>query len=439
MAARHVLVVAGACVVFAAAAPAANAGNSVLDRDGVVYRPASGALGFHPLLSFRELNRHVGAKRRASARRLARALLRRSERSGGALVWRYGFAYQGHAPGWRSGMAQAVAAEALARAGFVRPARRAFLALDQGLLARPAGVVWIKLYSFSSVPVLNAQLQSALSLRRYAAIARDRRAARLAARLLSAADVLFPHFETACWSRYSLQGREATPLYHRFVGELVMRVAAQKPSWRARAAHIYASQRRPVLARGAGPHTLYPVPAEGFRDEGTFTFWLSKCAWVTLRVGKFDRVRAWFGPGRQQITWRPRGTPGNYRVHLIARDANGRRAWLQLPDLVVRRDKAAPRLAAVATARRLRWRAYDRATPWVRVAVEYTVGSSRMTLPLGRRPLRGRAPLPTLPWRASGALRVSDSSGNTTRVRLGAIGPLGRIAPRERELTTALR
>jgi hypothetical protein len=431
--------VAAACAVFGLWAQPASGGYRVLDRDGIVYRPVDGALRFHPLLSFQALNGHVGAKRRAKARRLARALLRRAERDGNTLVWRYQFSYQGHRPGWRSGMAQAVAAEALARAGFVRFARRAFLAVPNGLLARPAGVVWIKLYSFSPLPVLNAQLQSALSLRRYAAIARDRRAARLSARLLAAADVLFPQFETACWSRYSLHGREATPLYHRFVGELVMRVAARKPSWRARAARIYASQRRPVLARGASPRTLYPVPAEGFRDEATFSFWLSKCAWVTLRVGKFDRVRAWFAPGRQQISWRPRGTPGNYHVHLIARDANGKRAWLQLPDVVIRREKVAPRLAAAAAARRLRWRAYDRATPWVRVAVEYTVGQTRMTLPLGRRPLRGRASLPTLPWRADAALRVTDSSGNTTRVPLGSIGPLGRIGARRSELTSALR
>jgi hypothetical protein len=51
-----------------------------------------------------------------------------------------------------------------------------------------------------------------------------------------------------------------------------------------------------------------------------------------------------------------------------------------------------------------------------------------LLLPLGRMPLRGETTLPPLPWRGAGALLVSDSSGNTTRVRLGEVGPLGRVA-----------
>lgn len=427
MTARTFLLVAAGCAVGGAFAPAASPAARIHDANGVAYRSFGGAPRFHPLLSFQALNGHMDANRRVKAARLAGALLRRARRDGNALVWEYPFSYQGHAAGWRSGMAQAVAAEALARAGHVRAARRAFLAVDD-LLARPNGVPWIKLYSFSSVPVLNAQLQSALSLRRYAKIARDRRAARLSARLLAAADVLFPRFETACWSRYSLEGREAPASYHRYVGELLMRVAARAPAWRRRAAHIYASQRRPVLAGARAPRTLYPVPVDGFRDRGTFSFWLSKCAWVTLRVGRYRSVRAWYPPGRHEIAWRPRGTPGNYPVRLSARDADGRTSRLRLPDLVVRRDYAPPRIAAEVDGPRLHWRAYDRTTPWVRVAVQLSVGRSSVTLPLGRRPLRGKAAVPTLPWSASGVLVVSDSSGNSTRVRLGEIGPLGRIA-----------
>ena len=426
MAVRSLLVVALGCVVAAAVAPPASAAAVTHDANGVAYRSFGGAPRFHPLLSFQALNGHMDANRRVKAARLARALLRRAHRDGNALVWEYPFPYQGQAAGWRSGMAQAVAAEALARAGYRRAAHRAFLAVDD-LLARPEGVLWIKLYSFSPVPVLNAQLQSALSLRRYARIVGDRRAAHLSARLLAAADVLFPQFETACWSRYSLQGREAPASYHRYVGELLMRVARRAAAWRTRAARIYASQRRPVLSHGRAPRTLYPYPVDGFRDRGLFSFSLSKCAWVTLRVGQHRMARAWFPPGRHEIAWRPRGTPGNYEVHLTARDADGRTSQLRLPDLVVRRDYSPPRLAAEVAGPRLHWRAYDRTTPWVRIAVQLTVGRSSFTLPLGRRALKGKAPVPTLPWSANGVLVVSDSSGNATRVRLGEIGPLGRI------------
>jgi hypothetical protein len=423
----RLLLVALGCIAAASLPPAASAALVTHDADGVAYRSFEGVPRFHPLLSFQALNGHMDANRRVKAARLAGALLRRARRDGNALVWEYPFRYQGQPAGWRSGMAQAVAAEALARAGYRRAAHRAFLAVDD-LLARPEGVLWIKLYSFSSVPVLNAQLQAALSLRRYARIVGDRRAARLSARLLAAADVLFPQFETACWSRYSLQGREAPASYHRYVGELLMRVARRTAAWRTRAARIYASQRRPVLSQARAPRTLYPYPVDGFRDRGLFAFSLSKCAWVTLHVGHHRFVRAWFPPGRHEIAWRPRGTPGNYKVRLTARDADGRTAQLRLRDLVVRRDYSAPRLAAEVDGPRLYWRAYDRTTPWVRMAVQLTVGRSRVTLPLGRRALKGRAFVPTLPWSASGVLVVADSSGNATRVPLGEIGPLGRIA-----------
>ena len=139
----------------------------------------------------------------------ARALLRARGRNAPRLVWDYRFSYAGSPPPWQSGMAQAVAAEALARAGYVRPARRAFYAVPP-LLALASGQPWIRLYSFNALPVLNAQLQSALSPRRYGRIARDRRAKRLSIRMVAAADMLFPRFETACWSRYSIDGRRRT-------------------------------------------------------------------------------------------------------------------------------------------------------------------------------------------------------------------------------------
>jgi hypothetical protein len=324
-------------------------------------------------------------------------------------------------------MAQAVAAESLARAGYVKAARRAFLAVPP-LLARASGQPWIRLYSFDALPVLNAQLQSALSLRRYGRIARDRRATRLSIRMVAAADMLFPRFETACWSRYSIDGTEADPVYHRYVGELVMRVAAvtRTASWRTRAARFYASQRRPVLLRGRGLPTLFPVPAEGFRDAAHVSFWLSKCAWVTLRVGRRG-TREWFPRGWQEIVWRPRGIPGDYPASLSAQDSLGRRTTIRLRPFVVRRDGRAPVVRVAAGRQELRWVARDGATPWLQLALELDSAGGRLVLPLGRMPKRGSTLLPAVPWRGAAELLVSDSSGNTTRVRLGEVGPLGRL------------
>lgn len=426
---RRVLVAAAVVTIGAATAqPATAAGNRVLDRNGVVYRQApDGRLRFHPLLSFQQLNAYMDTGRRRKAGRLARALLARARTQRAALVWDYRFSYAGSPPPWQSGMAQAVAAEALARAGYVRPARRAFYAVPR-LLARASGQPWIRLYSFNALPVLNAQLQSALSLRRYGRIARDRRAKRLSIRMVAAADMLFPRFETACWSRYSIDGREADGVYHRYVGELVMRVAAvaRSTSWRQRAARFYASQRRPVLVRGRGLPTLFPIPAEGFRDTGRVSFWLSKCAWVTLRVGRRE-TRAWFPRGWQEIVWRPLGIPGNYPASLSAFDNRGRRTTIRLRPFVIRRDGRAPNVRVAAGVQELRWRARDGASPWIQLALKLESTGGRFVLPLGRKPKRGTTLLPSVPWRGDAELLVSDSSGNTTRVRLGEVGPLGRL------------
>ena len=400
----------------------------IVDRDGVVYRRTSAGPKFHPLLSFQSLNAELNAGHRVRANRLARVLIARARPRGRALVWEYDFRYAGNPAPWSSGMAQAVGAEALARAGRMRAARRAYIALRQGLLARPNGVTWIRLYSFSTVPVLNAQLQSALSLRRYARLADDPRAALLARRLLAGADALFPRFETACWSRYSLDGREAPASYHRYVGELITRVVAISPgrAWRERAEHFYASQRRPALGVRHTPRTLYPVPVDRFRDRGLFAFSLSKCAWVTLQVGK-RTTTAWYPPGRHEIRWRPRRIPGNYPVRLTAVDSYGRRKTLRLPPLVIRRDQVAPRVRAIARGPQLRWLARDAATPWLRLTVELHRPGARLRLPVGRTPLQGTAELPVLPWPARAVLIASDSSGNTTRVALGEVRLLGRL------------
>src|SRR4029078_8676654 len=72
---------------------------------------------FQPLLSFAALNSRVSHKRWCAARRLACALCARAVRSGNAAYWEYGFPFAGGPVPWRSGFAQAVAAQALARAG----------------------------------------------------------------------------------------------------------------------------------------------------------------------------------------------------------------------------------------------------------------------------------------------------------------------------------
>src|SRR5262249_46602084 len=145
---------------------------------------------FHPLANFARLNELASRGDVDGADHLGQALLARAIPAGGGLVWEYEFpGASGRAP-WASGMAQAVAAQALARAGdllsdpaLLDAADAAYAAvqglLSPGVTAKP----WVALYSFDRTPVLNAQLQAALSLGDYAELAGDANAEAFVARL----------------------------------------------------------------------------------------------------------------------------------------------------------------------------------------------------------------------------------------------------------------
>src|ERR1700759_117602 len=171
--------------------------------DGLVFEYYPGA-GYQsqPLLSFAALDGQVSQLRCRAARRLASALLARAVRIGDAVYWEYDFPYQGGPVPWRSGFAQAVAAQALARAGaFLRDpvlsavAAASFRGLRQTLLMGIAGGYWVREYSFTDEVILNAQLQSIISIESYAAVAKSAAARDLARKLAVAARRLLPRFD----------------------------------------------------------------------------------------------------------------------------------------------------------------------------------------------------------------------------------------------------
>jgi peptidoglycan hydrolase-like protein with peptidoglycan-binding domain len=205
------------------ARPAPHAKETVTGAGGVAYRffPAHG-FQFHPLANFSAMNVHVTRDRQAAARRLGHALLARASADGDALVWEYAFPFGGPAR-WTSGFAQAVAADAFARAGellgdeeLTRAAAGAFRAIPAGLRLAVDGGAWIREYSFSETAVLNAQLQTMLSLRDYVRITGDAEARALTERLRETSLRLLPRFDTGCWSLYSLRGEHASVPYHRY-------------------------------------------------------------------------------------------------------------------------------------------------------------------------------------------------------------------------------
>lgn len=224
-----------------AARPPHFAGASVADGAGVVFRhfPEHG-YQFHPLASFAKLGNLARREQREEAALLAAALVARGVRSGDALLFQYRFPFGGPSV-WTSGFAQAAGAHALARTGvllddpkLVEAAAAAFRAIERDLTLPVAGGDWIQEYSFSNMAVLNAHLQSIISLSEYARLTGNEDAEAFAVGLSETAKSNIGEFDTGCWSLYSLDGNPATASYHSYHVDLLERLArrTRDPVWR---------------------------------------------------------------------------------------------------------------------------------------------------------------------------------------------------------------
>lgn len=403
----------------------------VRDRAGVVYRELAGlGLQLHPLASFARLNAELARGDDVGAARLASALLAVGVSRRGALLWEYAFPFGGGNAPWTSGMAQAVAAQALARAGnrFGDPAllaasRRAYRAVPVGLLDTVQSGPWIRQYSFNDLVVLNAQLQAAISIGDYGSLADDAGASRLAVRMEYAAAALLPRFDTGYWSRYTVVG-ESSLGYHVYVVSLLQKLARRTGSsfWRDAAARFDRYTREAPRVDGRGRVLpLYPWPADGFRDRATISFWLSKRSAVTVRIGSERRDLA-LGQGVHSLTWSPPGrAAGTFPCRVFAVDLAGNRSTTRLPDVRVLVDRRPPHVVASLRAGRLAWHAVDRGTPSLRFHLRFARPGRHVLRKLGDRMLRGtiRVRIPKGRWHA--ALFAWDTSGNRARVPLGDV------------------
>ena len=246
---------------YLATHPVPGTRTDVIGTDGTLYRAFSGhGLQFHPLGNVGRLNAAVTRRDTATAAQIADALVARLIRRGRTSAWEYYLPFGGGRPPWTAGMAQAAGAQALARAakllardGLLEQARRVYRHAEELVIPLEAGP-WTRHYSFSGMVVLNAHLQSILSLRRYAALADDAGAAELARRELRAAARLLPRFDTGSWSLYSLRGSPAPVHDHLSVIDLLGALAEQTgmPIW-SRYAHRFTryAARRGVLSTGA--------------------------------------------------------------------------------------------------------------------------------------------------------------------------------------------
>lgn len=206
--------------------------SDIEDDDGVVYRFSKAhGFQFHPLANFAKLNRLAKQGRRQEVARLSKALIARGVPAGKALIWEYYFSFGGPAR-WTSGFVQATAAQAFARSSDLlgepaldERARAAFRAIPAGLSTEVAGGLWVREYSFSGNLILNAQLQTLVSLLEYVEISGNSEAGAVVTQLDTATRALLPRFDTGCWSLYLLDGSPAPLHYHTYHVDLLKQLA----------------------------------------------------------------------------------------------------------------------------------------------------------------------------------------------------------------------
>jgi hypothetical protein len=299
-------------------------GLDITDADGIVYRYFSGkCFEFHPLANFGALNARIAAKDIAGTQRLAAALMARAvTRPQGGVAWEYYFPYAGGRAPWISGMAQSVAAQAFVRAAALVPdesdallheAAAAFNTVPN-LTTKVAAGPWIRLYSFSSLTVLNAQLQAVLSLETYAQATSDPTATTLAARMEQSAAATLSRFDTGYWTYYSLGGAPTPLSYQKFIVQLLQKLAPQDPRFAQAHASFAAYLKQPPAFKLANT------------SPGTLRFWVSKPAVVTASMPAGRSLRLSVYAGWHTLRWSEPKSAGFYPIHVTAVDWAGNRA-----------------------------------------------------------------------------------------------------------------
>jgi hypothetical protein len=206
------------------------------------YYPGRG-LQIQPLSTFKKANNMHGAcvkdtgapcRRSGLARLLDEMRALAVGRSRRFIAWEYLFEFGGGSPPWISGMAEATAIQALARAAdllgrpeYLTVARKALGAFDT---APPAGVRTVGprggphylQYSFAPrLYIFNAFVQAVIGLYDFADLTGDARAQRLFEEAEPELAREIPSSDTGSWSRYSWRGARSTAEYHELLRELL--------------------------------------------------------------------------------------------------------------------------------------------------------------------------------------------------------------------------
>ena len=307
------------------------------------YVPGQG-MQIHPLATWGRINAGLRVcLERAGAGCGSRALRRQVDGAarlaaarGGFRAWEYLYRYAQGTPPWISGMAQATAVQALARASRAfrapRYAKLARQALGAFETAPPTGIAVpaatggerYVMYSFApTMQILNGELQAVNGLRTAAALTRSARAERLARAGDTAVRGVLAGYDTGAWSLYSAAGEETSLAYHQLTtGFLAASCRRTRDRDYCGAARRFARYEREPPRIGIG--SLHRLRA---RRAVPLRFSLSKGAAVAVRVyGPRGLVLARdleLGRGGHELAFTP-PSRGEFRVRVAARGPEGR-------------------------------------------------------------------------------------------------------------------
>jgi hypothetical protein len=193
--------------------------------------------------------------------------------------------------------------------------------IPKRLMTSVAAGPWIRLYAFSSLTVLNAQLQATISLQSYATASGDAQAQTLATRMQNAAAASLGRFDTGYWSYYALPREPSPPDYHHYVVQLLTKLKTADPRFADAATRFAAYEKEP------------PAFQLDNGGVGQVRFWLSKPATVSAVTAAGPAKRVALLGGWHTFTWQPKRA-GVYPVHITATDWNGHTFGIDAPPIV---------------------------------------------------------------------------------------------------------
>ena len=303
------------------------------------YFPGYG-LQIHPLTTFKRANaihgmcerREPGCDREGLRDLLDEMTGLAVKRSRRFIAWEYMFHFGGGAPPWISGMAEATAIQALARAGvllgkpaYLETARKALGAFEAApptgvRTTGPRGGVHYLQYSFAPrLVIFNAFLQSLIGLHDFGKLGPDEHATALLREAEPEARAELPFSDVGDWSLYSYGGAEATRGYHELMREFLQSMCTR------RLGPIYCDYARRYYGYTVDPPELsFDGPSAATEEQpAAIRFTVSKLSAVELKVFKGNRLAftrlATVRRGSGSFAWTPHST-GLFTVELAAKE-----------------------------------------------------------------------------------------------------------------------